>query len=752
MKKLIAITVSLTMAFSALPVSAREAEVPKNTKEETVYVMAGTDGDVNNIIVSDRIVNNEGKNVIRDVSHLTDIENVKGDETFTASGENLEWKAGGNDIFYQGNSDKETPIDMKVTYFLDGKAVSGEHLAGKSGKVTIRYDYTNKETVEVEVDGKQKEMYVPFAVITGMILDSSIFTNVEVTNGKVLSDGENTVVVGLALPGLNKDLELSGNNLFSFLEEENEEDITVPEYVEVTADVTDFALSNTVTIATNEVFNRVDAKTDDIREKIDDMLDQLTDAMKQLMDGSDQLYDGLDTLLAGSGDLVSGVAKLTGGATKLKKGADGLDSGARRIKSGLKSLSDGLKLLKNNNEKLNNGARTVFESLLDSANTQLTAAGLQVDKLTISNFDDVLEKVIESLDEKKVYAQAKESVTKAIEDMGDALYKKYIESNADTFYTAYILGIQDQVYAAYIDSHFQEIAVETLKETGQDADIYQQAIASNPAAFKLDFTDKTPEEIQDMIIEKIGQLSEEDKNGILAAAVAGFDDDTKADIRKGALASLTKDQKALIRAGAIASLTEDEKKQIREGALTQLTKEQKAQIKEGAIDQQMASPEVQAKLKEASEAVKQLAALKASLDSYKAFYQGILTYTDSVSAAYKGSKELYDGADALQDGTDALKEGAKALRDGLLELNSKLPDLRDGVKQLRDGSKQLADGLKQLNEEGIEKLVDKVGSIEKLADRLDSMVHVSKSYTTFSGKAAGMDGNVKFVIRTDAIE
>ena len=161
-------------------------------KEETVYIIADDKGAAKNMIVSDHLLNHEGKETITDASSLKDIENVKGEETFTQSGQTLTWNAGGNDIYYQGTSEKKPPITQNITYYLDGKEIAPKELAGKSGKVKIRFDYTNHE--------KSGDVYVPFMAISGMVLDDS-FRNVQVTNGKVIADGNRQVVVGYTLPG-----------------------------------------------------------------------------------------------------------------------------------------------------------------------------------------------------------------------------------------------------------------------------------------------------------------------------------------------------------------------------------------------------------------------------------------------------------------------------------------------------------------------------------------------------------------------
>ena len=143
----------------------------KIAKDETVYVLAGADGSVKKIIVSDWIKNALGASSLTDTTGLSDIENVKGDESYTISGSAKVWDAQGNDIYYQGNIEKELPVGMTVTYTLDGKKVSADEIAGKTGKVSIRFDYENRQYETVKIDGKDEKIYVPFAMLTGMLLE-----------------------------------------------------------------------------------------------------------------------------------------------------------------------------------------------------------------------------------------------------------------------------------------------------------------------------------------------------------------------------------------------------------------------------------------------------------------------------------------------------------------------------------------------------------------------------------------------------
>ena len=262
MKKLLALVLSCAVLVGAVGVTAlalnadkgEEDKAPESTvtgssdgeekiqKDETVYVLVGADGSVKKIIVSDWIKNTLGSASLKDKTELSDVVNVKGDESYTVDGDNMKvWDAQGNDIYYQGNIEKELPVGLRVSYTLDGSRISAEDLAGKSGKVTIRFDYQNNQYAMAEIDGKREKIYVPFAMLTGMMLDNGVFSNVEVTNGKLINDGDRTIVAGIAFPGLQSDLNIS------------EDKLSIPSYVEITADVKNFKMSNTVTLATNEI-------------------------------------------------------------------------------------------------------------------------------------------------------------------------------------------------------------------------------------------------------------------------------------------------------------------------------------------------------------------------------------------------------------------------------------------------------------------------------------------------------------------
>ena len=386
-------------------------------RDETVYVIANTDGSVRQIIVSDWIRNGLAAAQVEERSELSQVEAVKGSATYTLGQDNARvWDAQGQDLYYQGSIEKALPVDMTVTYQMDGQTVTPGQIAGKSGHVTIRFDYENRQYEMVEIDGTEEKIYVPFAMLTGLLLDSDRFTNVTVSNGKLFCDGSHTAVVGVAFPGLQEDLAMEKDRL------------DIPDYVEIEADVKDFSLATAVTVASSGLFDQLD---DEALEKLEmgeltDGIGRMTDAMDQLMDGSSQLYDGLCTLLDSSQQLIDGVDR----------------------------LCQGLNELTAHNSQLNGGAKQVFQSLIAAANSQLQTSRLTVPELTVDNYSQVLESLLQQLDGASAYAESET--------------RKKIE--------AAVAAQQEQVSAAVEQAVEQQVAAQV--EQAVEQQVWQQVLSA----------------------------------------------------------------------------------------------------------------------------------------------------------------------------------------------------------------------------------------------------------------------------------
>lgn len=724
------------------PVSAAQqaAELQqKISKDETVYVLTGADGSVKKIIVSDWLKNELGSASVADKSDLSDIENVKGDESYTINGDNMTvWDAQGNDIYYQGNIQKELPVGLSVRYYLDGKSVSPEELKGKSGKVTIRFDYENRQYETVQINGVNQRIYVPFAMLTGMILDNDTFQNVQITNGKLVNDGDRTMVVGLAFPGLQENLNLS------------RDDLSIPDSVEITADVTNFSLGMTVTLACNDLFSQL-GDVDLTSLDSTSALDQLTGAMDQLLSGSSALYEGLSTLLDKSGELVSGVEELAQGAAAIKSGADSVDDGAAQLKAGLADLSSGLNTLSANSEALNSGAKQVFNSLLETAATQIRAKGLNVPDLTIENYAEELNTLIKSLDETTVYETALKQVTDAVEAQRPVITQKVTEAVRQQVETKVAAAVRQQV-TEEVTAAVQQQVTATVTDTVQQQ-VAEQVIQAAANMSKADYDAAVaagiiPQQTQDAVNAAIqAQMGSEAVQSKIAENVSAQM------ASKAVQSKITENIDTQISSEAVqATITENTDAQLQTEAI-QATIQQQTELQvQKAISENMASDAVQSQLKKASEGAQTLIALKASLDDYNTFYLGLLTYTGGVDDAAAGANALYAGADQLKDGTAQLRAGAAQLYNGVLQLQDGTPALVSGVTQLKDGAMQLSEGLQQFNRDGIQKLVNLLqNDVGDLSARVQATIDVSKDYRSFAGISDDAEGQVKFIYRTDEI-
>ena len=759
-------------------------ENPQVRKEETVYAMTAADGSVDHIVVSDHLENPEGLPTIEDRSALADIENVKGDETFSQNDDRLTWNAEGNDIYYQGTSDASLPVSVKVTYRLDGREIAPEELAGKSGRVTIRFDYTNNLSAQVAIGTACEKMNVPFAAMTGVILDNQTFRNIEVTNGRAVDDGMRTIVVGAALPGMRENLErakaaVSAEELADRLDDAELPEI--PDYIEISADAENFSLETTLTVVTGDLFGKADpGKLRDQLGGAEDVLDQLTDAMDQLTEGSQALADGLKTLDEKSGELADGVQALADGAGQVADGALQINSGAGQLLAGAETLKSGLETLDQNSASLNGGAEQVFESLLAMAETQLQGAGLSVPHLTISNYSQALSGVIASLDPDAVYSQAEQAVTAAVEQnrpriesavtsaVEEAVRQQVtaaVEQNVRTQVTAAAeIPVREGVTAA-VRGQVEAAVTEQVRETVR-AQVIQQAAgmdaASYDAAAEQGLVDQQTQDAvraaveaqmaSDAVAQMIAEKTEEQMaSGEVQQTI---DTNTQAQMCSGEITSqIDAAVEEQMKTDAVRQTIDvNTQEQMKTDAVRQqIADNTEAQVKK-AISDQMQSTEVQAKLAAASEGAKTVISLKTSLDSYDAFYLGVRAYTEGVAQASAGAGTLKDGIGALKSGTQALSDGSASLRGGLLTIQENMPALTEGIEKLRDGSEELAEGIAKLDEEGIRKLETFYDTdVKGLLDRMEALSVLAKSYDNYSGLADGMSGSVRFIYRSAAI-
>ncbi|MCH5251756.1 MAG: hypothetical protein J1F22_02170 [Lachnospiraceae bacterium] len=351
------------LVLSLILGSGSFAAAKKISKQESVYVNAGADGQVTEITVADWLKNSGlVSGTVKDSSDLTDIINVKGEETYSQSGKSMDWSMAGEDIYYQGKTTKELPVELKLTYFLDGQEMTPQEMLGKSGTVKIKVSYENHSSKTKEIGGRKTTIYTPFVMVTGMILSSDNFTHVEIDNGRVINDGSNQIVVGMGIPGLAESLNL----------EEEYEDKIHSEFT-VTAEVTDFSMGNTFTYASAGLLDELNLDGTDSFDEVEEKLSDLTDAVTQLADGSKTLSESMSLFSEKMGALKTtvkkyekdGVKKVTSGINTFAKGNGTFTKGVKEYVNGADSLAGGTTTYVDGASQIASGCASLYEAVKD---------------------------------------------------------------------------------------------------------------------------------------------------------------------------------------------------------------------------------------------------------------------------------------------------------------------------------------------------------------------------------------------------
>lgn len=587
-------------------------------KDESVYLISHANGKVYNTIVSDHLTNKDKADTLEDQSNLKDIKNVKGDEEFTQDGDKLTWKAGGNDIYYQGTTDEEAPVSQKVTYYLDGEEIAPEDLAGKSGKVTIHFDYTNNSSYKETINGKEVEVKVPFAAVTAMVLDDS-FTNVEVKNGKVQSNGDNNIIIGYALPGIKESLNVEDSDFV--------DDLDLPEDFEVTADVKDFKLDTAMTIVMN-AGSMVSMEKGD-SSSLDDMIDELSDASTQLKDGSSDLAKGIDTLQSSLADYASGMSELYSKSGDLASGVNTLNSSAATISQGIQTLDKALNTKMTDKEK---------------AAAQKTASDAVAAEFKNSKTEEVTNQIYNSL---RYTKNADGSVADGA--LYTSLYDGAYNENAAT--TVYNEVVRQVLLAAAGQPATSQLTADQVAKAIK-ANYAKGAQANDPTSTAMYAVTNTMTSAQlaELLYAKSGAkdtLFTKTESTIQAQLKAGRDN---AQIKAGVEQSL----KTL--AGQLAGACESAASQAAGQAAVTGAESAKATV------------------------AKQIEAVQKNgyslVTGAKALSKGTQTLADQVPTLTAGIKALNDATVKIVDGVDELHDGSHKLADGIVEFDE------DGISKI----------------------------------------------------------------------
>lgn len=758
-------------------------------KDESVYLISDANGNVNKTIVVDHLKNKDKKDTLEDASNLSDIENVKGKEKFTQSGDKLTWQAGGKDIYYQGTATEEPPVTQKVTYYLDGKEISPEDLAGKSGKVKIRFDYTNTTSYTETVNGEKQTVSVPFAAVTGLVLGDG-FENIEVTNGKAEVSDSSSVVLGYALPGLKDSLGIKDKDL--------DGDVNIPEYMEMTADVKNFSMPAAMTFVVNasDYVSTDGIDTSDLDDMINDLKDastQLQDGSKTLAEGTDTLADGLSTLQSKLGTFASGVGTLksglktytdgvstlsgglntlgnsTGalvsGADKLNSGAGQLASGSATLKDGLKSYTDGASQLNAGINELGSKSGTLVSgvSKLSKGTRALNAGVQELDKTLQAGPTDEQKNTIKSTAVQTVKDSFAGETGNTVKTTIYNGLRYGTDKNGNVvdgeLYTSLYKGTASQNFEKNLDSTYKVVVNSILSSA---ANVKAGEVDSNTLASQIKQAYKKTSD------DYANAINVATQNGTIDAStqkILANDNYKKAFVDYNAIQNMSASQLAEFlyskngTSDTLLNMTQtqlenvlssdDIKKQINAGVESALNT--LAERLSGACEQVSETVAATAAVSGASETMNSIhakinaqglvsgvAELNEGVNGENGLIASMPTLTSGIKQLVDGSNTLVANNDTLNAGATALNAGASQLSAGTQSLMNSVPTLTSGIKQLVDGSNTLVANNAQLNS-GASQLADGTNQIVSGVDQL-----TTGSKTLSEGAHTLADGMVQF--------
>lgn len=716
------------------------------SKEESVYVTLDAAGKKQDVIVSDWLKNAGLNTTLKDVSNLTDIQNTKGNEKFSQDGDQVSWDTKSKDIYYQGKSQEELPVSMTITYKLDGEEVAPKDLIGKSGKLEMSIQYANTSSKTVTIGGEEKEIYTPFVMATGMILPTEKFTNVTVDNGEILSEGDNDIVMGYGMPGLKEDLDLDNLDLGDDVSIDTKKlSDKITDSVTITADVKDFELDATYTVATPSIFKDIDFDQISDGDDLDDKMDELKDAAKELVDGSDKINDGLATL----DDSFDTYAKAI---KKLQKSVKTLNSGAKKIKSatnkytkstdkllgavntyvdGAKTFAKSSKSYAVNTKKLIDGvgklytASSSFPKSYNEFNTQLDAYTTGVNTLLSEDNMNAMTGATAKLKDGVASVDKGAKAVKGGLSTINATVKQ-LEETSDT--KACIQGLQA------MSTQYKALAASETDAT-KKAQYTQMAAAAEGAVTYMESAQKAAAAIDaytngtaDGDTDNKGQS---DLTAAMSQIIAATDTESTSENLYTGLTALDKSANDI---ATNAATLRGYKKPIMDAS--------------GKIDESIGT--ITANLKYIYKNGKVLTGNNKKLT----------TAADSLSKnadlVKKNSKKLTASSGTFRKATKILAIGTGKLVSGVNTLTSKTGDVSKGIGKLADGATDLYEGMKEFRKDGVDKLANTMSDLldggKELQDRAEAIKDASKDYKSFSGISKDMDGSVKFIMTTSELK
>lgn len=710
-EKIVSCVLLGSMLTYSLPVFA-------STKEETVYSKLNNTGSQYSTTVSTKISNDNKDELLEDISSLLNIKNTNGDETFEQDGNKIVWKANGNDIQYQGETDKELPITTSIKYELNGEEKEAKDIVGQSGKVKVTLSYTNNEKHTVKVNGKYVTMYTPFVIVAGTILDEDIAKNVTVSNGKVLDNGSSTVAIGMCMPGLQESLDIS------------KKDYDIPNSITFEMDAENFEMNNIISYATCKV---------------------LTEDDVNMFDNLDQIYADANDLKNASTQLVDGTTTLADGASKVNDGASQLSSGVQLMNT---SVNKSIESMRNNKEEALKAEQIASIGKTAGATAKSTVSSKEsiatIDKTASAGVDANKDEIGNQMVATAKTIAETTAVATAKQVAQDTAVSTLKQSAVQIAYESAVTAAQESAWttAETTAKEVYEKMIANQVLTTLQAKYPNAGITEKSDTFKTAYTTALAnnKSTEDAIVESAGTKAvakakgQLDEKTIKAEAKSNVDKEFGAKEVKGiyyASSTSEKGQKVLEKV-----LSDKQVESVKATALKEVEAQestikktadagidaQASTIKAGAVTsaKKIATTTAEATAKTVAEQVGNQVGQTVAEKVAKQVKDGVLNkVASSMSELTKGLDQLESGAETLANGTNDLSTGANTLKDGMVKFDA----------------------------EGIQKIYDLInGDVKDMEGRVKALKDLAEEYNTFAGIKDGDEGSVQFITTIDSIK
>ena len=759
MKKMGTKLISSTLLFSILAYSA--APVLAYTKEESVYSKLDNNGIAYQTIVSNHLKNTEKSELLKDISDLMNIENVSGNQEYEEDNGRLIWKAEGEDIYYQGNSKKELPIECKISYKLDGQEISKEDIIGKSGFAKVIFEFTNKEQRKATINGKEETMYVPFIVGIGTVIDNENNKNIEISSGKVIDNGNKTFVFGVALPGMQESLGIDKNT------------IDIPNSIEISMEAKDFEMNEIYCFATPKLIDEDDLELFNKIDKIYDMATELKDGSSKLVEGSQQLSEGAGKLNAGthelSKELNTQIAKYENARKKLankkeleEKIVNIINNEMKRIMPELQTLAEEeAKNVVKENLKGENGleektAKTALDYTKIAINTKLNE--LEKSNTEIKIPDELLNQIQKDVMiavknvENKQDVQALENTIKnlVIKDITNIVKGKtneVITENVETMKTNITdpTALMSESEKAALNQSKNQIAqamvpgIKIQYPNLTDEQAYAQALSSvNQLVTSVSkgTMDKTLDQVKNqaptMVENTVNEIATNlSTNEALEQAISNY------------VSKITTEIKATV--------GEETLNAIKNNIKNEIIQELQNTFKNDLTLQEQISSMVKEEINPTIDVVAEQTAIKLAEDFTEELANQIASnlIKKQLSGELSGTeldKELSKYEDIINSKLGEVDGQIEKLKEALNQLTA-------GTDTLENGANELQNGMRKFDEEGIQKIYSIVNNnVRDLQFRVKKLRELSNEYNTFTNIDENAKGNVKFIMMIDSLK